>query len=331
MRTFAFVVSPMTIKQLKTFWPPARIMPNFIIKLFLKDLPPFKLCHLRIKSIKHKEIQGHIIICPLLIQNEELALDKIITCANLAQRLGAKIVGLSGHAAFIANKEQNHINKNLKIPVTTGSAFITWSVFEAVYRLSRTKNIDLKKSRLAIIGATNIIGGLCAKKLSDYSGSITLVGEDKERLEQLKERISQLNPIEITVEQDIQRAVKEADIVVNANHTVEIANEDLKQNAIICNIFPPGTALKKQETGKNITVIAAGLVKLPFADNLDINIGLPKGIAYASLAEVMLLAFEEKFVTYSLGENINLEKSEEMADISARHGFEVWVPEAPVL
>jgi predicted amino acid dehydrogenase len=32
-----------------------------------------------------------------------------------------------------------------------------------------------------------------------------------------------------------------------------------------------------------------------------------------------------------LGENINLDKMEEIADLATKHGFEVWVPEAPVL
>ena len=49
------------------------------------------------------------------------------------------------------------------------------------------------------------------------------------------------------------------------------------------------------------------------------------------MAETMLLTLEEKFVTYSLGESINLDKLEEIADTAVRHGFEIWAPEAPVL
>jgi predicted amino acid dehydrogenase len=49
------------------------------------------------------------------------------------------------------------------------------------------------------------------------------------------------------------------------------------------------------------------------------------------MAETLLLTFAEKFISYSLGENINLDKLEEIADIAVQHGLEVWVPEAPVL
>ena len=50
-----------------------------------------------------------------------------------------------------------------------------------------------------------------------------------------------------------------------------------------------------------------------------------------SLAEIVLLLLDGKFISYSLGENSNLDKLEEIADIAVQHGYEVWVPEAPIL
>ena len=44
-----------------------------------------------------------------------------------------------------------------------------------------------------------------------------------------------------------------------------------------------------------------------------------------------LLTLDEKFVNYSLGDYVNLEKMEEIADLAVQYGFEVWVPGAPVL
>ena len=43
------------------------------------------------------------------------------------------------------------------------------------------------------------------------------------------------------------------------------------------------------------------------------------------------MLLDGKIVSYSLGEDSNLDKLEEIADIAVQHGFEVWVPEAPVL
>jgi predicted amino acid dehydrogenase len=49
------------------------------------------------------------------------------------------------------------------------------------------------------------------------------------------------------------------------------------------------------------------------------------------MAEAILLTFEGRFVSHSLNEETNPDNLEEIADIAVQHGFEVWVPEAPVL
>jgi predicted amino acid dehydrogenase len=77
--------------------------------------------------------------------------------------------------------------------------------------------------------------------------------------------------------------------------------------------------------------VEAGLIKLPYPVELPLNFGLPKDLVPASLAETMLLALEERFVNYSVGLNMNLDKLEEIADVATKHGFEVWAPDAPVL
>jgi predicted amino acid dehydrogenase len=59
--------------------------------------------------------------------------------------------------------------------------------------------------------------------------------------------------------------------------------------------------------------------------------GLPKGTISASLAETMLLTFEEKIASYFLTDSLNADRLEEIADIAVRHGFEVWAPQAPIL
>jgi predicted amino acid dehydrogenase len=160
-----------------------------------------------------------------------------------------------------------------------------------------------------------------------------MVSDEKDKLSALKEAILHLNPIEVIIEDDISNAVKNADIVINATDSseIEFEIEDLKPNATVCDISLSDSPFKKLKLRKDITFIRCGLVKLPYPVKLAINTGLPKGIILASLAETMLLTFEEKFVNYSLGDNINLDKLEEIADIATRYGFEVWVPEAPMI
>jgi predicted amino acid dehydrogenase len=341
MKRFAFIVNPTTIKQFKIFWPIMRIVPDFIIKYFQNNLPALKVSRIkRIRSAQGKTIEGYLIVCPLLNKDnasssEDFIFDRIIQAGSFAKGLGAKIVGLNGYASYVAREKSFNLAKSLKAPVTNGKAFIAWSVFEGIYRLCRAKGINLKNSTLAIIGTAGSLDSLCARKLSGYMAKIIVCAKDEEKLLKLQETALQVNPIEIIVEKDAASAAKIADIVITTvDNWQEFFNmEELKPNAMIFDASSPWN-VSGRINGRprpDITIIKSGLIKVPFAVNLGINTGLPKDIVCASLAETMLLTFEEKFTSYSSGENINLDSLEEIADLAVKHGFEVWVPEAPLI
>lgn len=338
MRTFAFVTHPTTIKQIRDFWPLTRIMPDFLINSFLKNTSSFKVSQIKqVRSTQGKEIKGYFITLPLLPQQlresgEEFILDKVIAAGHIAERLGARILGLGGYLSVLVEKGLN-VSGKLKIPVTSGGTFTAWSVIEAIYRMSKAKNIDLEKSILAVIGATSSIGSLCARELSDYVPKIIITASHRDKLEHLKESILYLNPIEVILEDDNRKAAKDADIIIYATDLAQVVIniEELKPHAIVCDVSVSKNIAGKVNRRRDITIINGSLIKLPFPVSFGINTGLPKDMVDASMAEAMLLTFEERFVNYSLGDNINLDKLEEIADIAVQYGFEIWVPEAPVL
>jgi len=333
MKSFAFIISPKTAGQLKYLWPSIKIIPDCIVRCCVKNLKVIRIK--KIQSMQGKEISGFLILSPLLSKQipgseEDYILDKIIANGAIAESLGAKIIGLDYFASEVADKEYKNLARNLKIPVTTGSALTAWSIFEAVFRVAKAKKIDLQKSTLGIIGADNSIGNLCARKFSLYVSRISIAGKQMDKLENLRETIIELNPIEAIIEEEPQKIIKDADIVINTNCCEGNALDlkGLKPNAILCAI---ALSYNKTRPRQDITIIQAGLIKLPRPDKLGINFDLPRGIIYAPMAEAMLLTFAERFVSYSLGENINLDKLEEIADLAVRYGFEVWVPEAPII
>ncbi len=330
MRTFAFIVCPKTIKHLKSLIPATRLLPDFILRARLKNPLPFKISHIKkIRSAQGKEIQGYFIACPLISKpgqelNAESILAKILSAADIALRLGANILGLDRNVSIAIEK--------LNIPLTNGDTLTAWSIFEAVYRVARVKNIDLKNSTVLVIGAGTAAGSLCARKLSEYVAKIILNANNGDKLRLVKEAITAANdacsrPMEVIIERDLSQAIKEADIVIDLEGILALvfdATEKLKPGAIIC-------AFAKTISRTDITVINGGLIKLPYPAKLGINLGLAGGVIPASIAETMLLALEDKFINYSWGEQVNPDKLEEIANIATRHGFEVWVPEAPVL
>ncbi len=337
MRTFAFLSNPVDLKLIRKAWPLTRLLPGFFIKSFFKR-HEFKILHLKtFKSARNKEIQGYLIISPLLTEetarlDEELILNKIINASYIARDLKADLLGIGGYASAIADKKPM-LCKHLKTPVTNGTSFTAWSVIESLYRLARVKKINFKESTLAIIGANSAVGSLCARKISADFGKIVFCGRKKDKLQILEQNIAQVTPAMIKIEEDANKAVQGADIIIAANAERELTFSlaGIKANASVLNasLFPE--PIVKNNCRRDITVINAGVVKLPFQDVSRLNSGLPKNTISAAMAETMLLTFEEWFYTCSLGENINLDKLEPIADLAVRHGFEIYAPEIPNL
>jgi predicted amino acid dehydrogenase len=336
---FAFIVHPHTLKQIKKTWPIIRNVPDSIIKSSLKSFPAFRVLEVKsVRSGQGNQAQGYFIALPLLPQQmleskQKRIIDKIMSAGYLAERLGAQILGLGGYTSIVGN-EGYTIAQRLKIPVTTGSTLIAWSIFEAIFRLARVKNKDLKQSNLAVIGAAGAVSSLCARKFSDLVGRIIISAKDQAKAESLRKDVLELNPVDVVIEPDVHQAVKDADIVVITMNTPEVAAlaiEELKPESIVCDAAIPKDISARSNPRRDITIIKGGLIKLPHPVISSIATGLPEDFIYADMAETMLLALEGRLANYSLGDDINLDKMDEIADLAVKHGFEVWVPEAPVL
>ena len=303
MRTFAYIVSPRTIKRIRDIWPSARFLPAFVIKGLLKRSRPVKAVYIKgIKSIQGEEIAGYIVLCPLTdIMDtfaENLLMETLIFCENL----GVAVVGLDEHLSSVAARIYEKIDKKIKVTITDGNAFTAWSILEAIYRYAKIKGLELKELGLFVIGRESALGKLCEKKLSEYVGKIAETSKD-------------------------------ADIVISLydyrNSAVYVA-EGMKLGAIFCEAysFDGGNA---KIMLKDAVFIKSGLVKLPYPVNIKIKTRLPQGIIWASLAETMLLTFTKRFSQHYFGSDINPDNLEEVANIAVQYGFEVWVPQAPIL
>lgn len=274
MKNFAFIVSPINVKQLQKLWPAMKLFPDFIIKSFSNSLPPSKV--FRIKDIRSKQgahVDGFLIVCPLLPEQmsslgEDLVLDRVISAGHTAEKLGARIVGLDCFAASIADKGYNTLVKSLKIPVTSGHALTAWSVFEGVYRIAKAKKIELKESSLAIIGSVSTALSLSARKLADYVERVILVDKEGEKVEMLREAILASTNIEVVIENNTREAVKNAQIVIKESCREESAADfkpqDLKSNAVFCHIPSFYNGFNKSILRSDVTFAELGLIKLPF-------------------------------------------------------------------
>ncbi|MFA6384799.1 MAG: hypothetical protein WCY10_05455, partial [Candidatus Omnitrophota bacterium] len=218
MKAFAFLFHPTSMRQIKHFWPITGILPSSLIKTFLKSQKP-KVIHIKkLKSLAGIEIDGHIIISPILPESileidEESIIQKIVEASHIAKNAGADILGLEGYFAAIADKKPM-IYKHLKTAVTSGTTFASWAVFESIYVTAQLKRLDLKKCAVTIFGPNNAIGSLCAMKFAEHAAKIILTGGITQKLDQLRNTLLG-SRASIVVEDDSTKAIKQADIVIN--------------------------------------------------------------------------------------------------------------------
>jgi hypothetical protein len=98
----------------------------------------------------------------------------------------------------------------------------------------------------------------------------------------------------------------------------------VKPGCVITDVARP-LDLPASEVAKrpDVLVIESGEIQLP-GDNIHMkNIGLPKGVAYACLAETIVLALEGRFENFTVGRAIEWEKVREIYQLGLKHGMKL--------
>ncbi len=126
---------------------------------------------------------------------------------------------------------------------------------------------------------------------------------------------------------DIDSVLAGADIVISATSATEkvIHARNLKTGAIVCDISRPANVSEEvDEARPDVLVIDGGVVEIPGHPSLGWDFGFEKGLAYACMAETMMLALEQQYKHYSLGSSgVNLESILQTRYLADEHGFKL--------
>jgi DNA-binding transcriptional regulator YdaS (Cro superfamily) len=97
----------------------------------------------------------------------------------------------------------------------------------------------------------------------------------------------------------------------------------VKPGCVITDVARP-LDLPPEEVAKrpDVLVIESGEIQLPGKPKMK-NIGLPKGVAYACLAETIVLALEGRFENFTVGRAIEWEKVREIYRLGRKHGMKL--------
>ena len=331
MGNFAFVIHPIDPKRdvERKFPLLGRYLPVSVIHFLSRFFPPLYISHITgIRSSQEQEIDGWFVACPFTPTRmtslpERVVYRKIVKTGQLAEKLGAKILGLGAFTSVIGDAGIT-ISKQLDIPVTTGNSYTVAVAAQAIRAAAQRMDIDLPKATIAIVGATGAVGCVSGQLLARECAKIVLIGRRTARLQQVKSKIEARYNTPTFIASDIA-ALEQADIVISVTSSIDTVIEPhhLRSGAVVLDVARPRDVSRRVvQERDDVLVLEGGMVQVPGPElDFGFNFGFPPKMAFACMAEVMILALEGRYESFTLGRDISIEQVEEIEALGAKHGF----------
>ena len=223
---------------------------------------------------------------------------KLEAAVDKARDMGAKVVGLGALTASVSAGGKTLAKRN-DIGITNGNAFTAAMTLAGVERLLPLLPSD---PLIAVIGATGSVGS-CLTRLfvRRHSGRLLLVARNRGRLDVLA---GETRRDDVSVEVSTQMDdVSKADLVVLLTSSTEsiLKSEHLKRGAIVLDDTVPRNTDPSLLTARPDVLIVDGALVDVGGVEIRGAIGLPPRLAYACLAETMLLALDGHDGHFAIG------------------------------
>jgi len=341
---FAFVIHPLSqeyFRNVKALDAVADVAPGILmdgVEKLMAHAPPFVYSHVTgIASPTGAEVEGWLITVggtpkELMAHDPEFTYSRLLAAADMAQKMGAQIMGLGAFTKVVGDAGVT-VAKRASLPITTGNSYSAsgalWAAHDAVRRLGIAE-VDKKghiKGKAMVVGATGAIGSVCARLLAMAADELWLVSIEPAKLLALKEDIERENPrAVIHVAAGADEHIADMDVIVTATSGAGKKVLDImkvKPGAVITDVARP-LDLSAEDVAKrpDVLVIESGEIELPGDPQMK-GIGLPRGVAYACLAETIVLALEGRYETFTVGRNIEWEKVKEIYRLGLKHGMKL--------
>lgn len=342
---FAFVIHPLSQEYFKVVRP-VELLSQVSPPLFMDSLekvlayaPPFVYSTVTgIKSPTGVEAEGWLISVggtpkEIMAHSPEFTYRRLLAAADMAKQLGAQIMGLGAFTKVVGDAGLT-VAKRAPLPITTGNSYSAsgalWAAHDALLRmrlLSAPKKGQKVQFKAMVVGATGAIGSVCARLLATTAEEVYLVSPEAAKLLSLKESILKETPdARLFLSARADKDIAGMDMIVTATSGAGKKVFDIrkvKPGCVITDVARP-LDLPPEEVAKrpDVLVIESGEIQLP-GDVQMKNIGLPKNVAYACLAETIVLALEGRFENYTVGRAIEWEKVREIYRLGLKHGMKL--------
>jgi len=340
---FAFVIHPLSQEYFKNVKPIellSQVSPPVLMDTVEKVMayaPPFVYSKVTgIRSPTGVEAEGWLISVggtpkEIMSHSPEFTYRRLLDAARIARKLGAQIMGLGAFTKVVGDAGMT-VARRAPLPITTGNSYSAsgalWAAHDAVLRLGLLPPAvpgERVKLKAMVVGATGAIGSVCARLLAMVAQELYMVSPETAKLLALKESILKETPdARLFLSSRADKDIADMDMIVTATSGAGKRILDItkvKPGCVITDVARP-LDLPPEEVAKrpDVLVIESGEILMPGNVKMK-NIGLPKNVAYACLAETIVLALEGRFENFTLGRSIEWEKVREIYKMGLKHGM----------
>jgi predicted amino acid dehydrogenase len=227
----------------------------------------------------------------LLLKNKTRSRKRVLAAVRLAEKLGAKVVGLGGLTSSLTDKGTYLISQRLRCRLTTGHSLTVATVIHTAKQAAAIKGISFKTAVVAIVGACGSIGSACSRWLVEENISHLVLNDvNDEALTALKNELSRGSRACIETTTDLT-AIARADVVLVATNHPDLVLEahHLKPGCVVIDDAQPPNVGPSVANGK-VLLAWGGLLNIP-GINLHLDIGLAgENTVFSCLGETVVLA-----------------------------------------
>lgn len=341
---FAFVIHPLSqefLRKDKSVDFLARFTPPKVLDAVEKAIayaPPWVYSKVTgIKSPTGAQAEGWLITVggtpkQMLSHKPEFTYARLLQAASMAKRMGAQIMGLGAFTKVVGDAGVT-VARKAEIPITTGNSYSSsgalWAAADAVRRMGLIKIEKGKKidGKTMVLGATGAIGSVCCRLLAKAFNEVIMAGRNTAKLMALKKSILEETPdVNIILTTKPDKYLHDMDVIVTATSGAGKKVLDItkvKPGCVITDVARP-LDLSAEDVAKrpDVLVIESGEIELPGNPEMK-NIGLPDKVAYACLAETIVLALEGRYEVFTIGREIEWEKVRTIYRLGLKHGMKL--------
>ncbi len=328
---FAFIIHPIDPKRdvSRKFPLLGKTLPVWLIDYLSLFFPPIYISEITgIRSAATgRGVQGWLLACPLTPRRmmtlpPPVVYRKIIQTGRKAEALGARILGLGAFTSVVGDGGQT-ISRHLKIPVTTGDSYTVATAVQAIARAAERMDRPLAGETLAVVGGSGSIGSVCARMLAPRVKRVLLLGRNETRLQAVAAEVRAAGCPDVVVSTRMSDLLQ-AGLIITVTSALEtiIEPHHLQRGAVVCDVSRPRDVSRRvAEERQDVLVIEGGMVAVPGQADFGFNFGFPPRMAYACMAETIVLALDGRYENFSIGKMVELSRVLTIDRIAQEHGF----------